>query len=60
MEDKSFLNAQDIAEYMDISVSKAYTIIRELNNELKKKGFITVAGKVSRKYFEERVYGVSE
>ena len=33
--------------------------IRSMNEELARKGFITVAGKVSRTYFEERVYGAA-
>ncbi len=60
MEDKNFLNVEDVAKFMDISVPMAYKIIRKLNDDLKKQGYITVAGKISRKYFEERVYGVSK
>ncbi len=59
MGDKNFLNVEDVAKFMDISVPMAYKIIRKLNEELKKQGFITVAGKVSRRYFEEKVYGIS-
>ena len=29
-------------------------------DELEKQGFVVVKGKISRKYFEERVYGMSE
>lgn len=57
MENKRFLDVNDVAEYMDISISKAYKIIRAMNDELSKQGFITIAGKVNRTYFEERVYG---
>lgn len=59
MGEKNFMNVDDVAKYMDISVSMAYKIIRKLNDELKKQGFITVAGKVSRRYFEQKVYGIS-
>lgn len=59
MNEKYFLTANDVAAYMGISVSKAYTIIRQLNNELKKNGYITVAGKISRIYFEKKIYGIS-
>ena len=59
MNEKNFLSAEDVATYMGISVSKAYTIIRQLNNELKKNGYITVAGKVNRIYFEKKIYGLS-
>ena len=57
MENKRFLNASDVADYMGISVPMAYKIIRRLNDELSAQGFITVAGKVSRCYFEQKVYG---
>ncbi len=56
MESK-FMRVNEVAEALDTSVSYAYRIIRMLNNELREKGFITVAGKVSRQYFNERVYG---
>ena len=59
MESKRFLNANDVATYMNISTSKAYKIIRGLNEELESKGYITIHGKVSRAYFEEKVYGFS-
>ena len=57
MESKRFLNASDVASFMGISVPMAYKIIRRLNDELSAQGFITVAGKVSRCYFEQKVYG---
>ncbi len=54
MEEKRFLNAQDVAEYLEVSISMAYKLIQQLNRELKEQGYITIAGKVSRVYFEER------
>lgn len=56
MEEKRFLNASDISSLMDVSMSKAYKIIKELNNELRKSGYIVVSGRVSRVYFEKKVY----
>lgn len=53
----STMTAKEIAQELDISLSKAYQIIRLLNNELKKKDYITLSGKVSRKYFNEKFYG---
>ena len=55
---KQYITAQEVAEAMGVSVGKAYAIIRELNAELKAKGYITVAGKVSRVFFQEKCYGV--
>jgi len=56
---EGFITAKEVAELLGISKSKAYAIIRELNEELSAKGFITVAGRVSRKFFEEKFYGVA-
>lgn len=55
MEQSIFISAQEVADMLGISKSKAYRIVRELNEELEAKGFITVAGRVSRKFFEEKV-----
>ena len=57
MTDKTFMRADEVAEELDVSKAYAYKIIRQLNDELSAKGFITVAGRVSRQYFSERIYG---
>lgn len=36
--------------------TKAYKIIRELNEELEQRGYIVVPGKVSKRYFYGKVY----
>ena len=51
-----FYRVEDVMEMLSVEKTKAYEIIRNLNNELKDKGKITVAGRVSKKYFDERVY----
>ena len=43
-----------------VSESKAYSIVRDLNKELEDKGYLIIPGRVSRKYFEERFYGVEQ
>lgn len=57
MENKQFLNVNDVSEYLGISVPMAYKIIRKLNNELKEQGYITVSGRINRNYFSQKVYG---
>ena len=52
---KEFLVAEDIAKITNYSLSKSGNIIRALNNELKEKGIHTFKGKVSKKYFCERL-----
>ena len=54
--ESKFLNAKDIASILDISESSAYRIIRKLNEELTQQGKIVIAGKISRRYFEEKSY----
>lgn len=54
------LGAEEVAEALGVSKNKAYEVMRQLNEELEKKGFITFTGKVSKKYFYERVYGLQE
>lgn len=56
MKSKSHYYVEDIMSMFGIKESKAYQIIRSLNKELNKKGYITVAGRVSKKYFDERYY----
>lgn len=55
-----YYNAEEVAELLKISKGKSYAIIRDLNKELEQKGFITISGKVPRKYLEERCYGIAE
>ena len=57
MENKKFLNVNEVAEYMGIAVPTAYTIIRKLNKELDAQGYITVSGRVSKAFFDQKVYG---
>lgn len=52
----NFLRVTDIAKILQCSESHAYKIMRELNKELKKKGKVVVAGRISRRYLEERLY----
>lgn len=56
---KFYVTAEELSEAYGICLSKAYKLIRQLNAELEAKGFITVQGKVPRRYVEERVYGYS-
>ena len=44
---KPFLRAEDVAEILSISKPYAYKIIRELNEELKAKGYRTITGRIN-------------
>jgi len=49
-----FMRVDDVAQEMGVSKSYAYKIVRKLNAELKEMGYMTVAGRVSKKYFLEK------
>ena len=55
-----FVTAQDVEEELGVSLSYAYKLIRRLNAEREEQGFVTIKGRVSRRYFEERIYGVTD
>jgi len=60
LKEKRFVRANDIVEDLDVSIPFAYKIIRELNAELRAKGYMTVAGRVSKQFYEEKFYGVAQ
>ncbi|KXU39852.1 hypothetical protein HMPREF3037_03315 [Candidatus Stoquefichus sp. KLE1796] len=51
-----FYTADEIALQLGVSKAYAYKIIKKLNNDLNQKGFITIAGKVNKDYYNERIY----
>ena len=55
---RTFITVKEISEVLGVSESKPYGIVRDLNKELADKGYMVIPGRVSRKYFEERFYGV--
>ena len=58
MEGTIFITAAEMAEMLGISKPYAYKIIRQLNDALVAKGYLAIPGKVAKKYFEEKFYGV--
>lgn len=58
MEGTIFITAAEMAEMLGISKPYAYKIIRQMNDELVAKGYLAISGKVAKKYFEEKFYGV--
>lgn len=55
---KQYMTAAEVAEMVGVSSSKAYRIIKELNEQLAAKGYLTIRGKISRAYFCEKWYGL--
>ena len=60
MEKELFVRAEEVARELGVSKPYAYKLVREMNEELKQKGFITIPGRVSRRYFEEKFYGLRD
>ncbi len=56
IDEQKFLNAEEVANMLGVSVVTGYRIIKKLNEELKMQGYIVVAGKISKRYFTEKVY----
>ena len=55
MASNTFMRVEDVAEELGVSTSYAYKLIRKLNAELEEKGIITIAGRVNKQYFTERL-----
>ena len=55
MTEKSFMTVEEVAAELRVSKSKAYQIVRELNAEMQKQGYLTVAGRVNAKFFHKKV-----
>lgn len=50
-----FITAKEIAEDCNISISKAYELIREMNKEVEVMGKITLKGKINRHFYEKKI-----
>lgn len=50
------LSAAQVAQILNVKRTRAYAIVRTLNEELEKQGKIIIRGKISRAYFESKFY----
>ena len=60
MAGQMFMRVDEVAEELGVSKPYAYRLIRDLNEELKKTGCITISGRIDRKFFYEKFYGTKE
>lgn len=51
-----FYTNKDIQVILGVGRTTAYDIIKQLNSELEAKGYHTISGKVSKRYFCERYH----
>lgn len=57
MSGQMFMRVDEVAKELGVSRPYAYKLIRTMNEELKKTGCITIAGRIDRKFFYEKFYG---
>lgn len=60
MNKKMYLSAQEVGILLGVSKPHAYRLVKEMNDELKSKGYIVIAGRVPTVFFEEKIYGASQ
>lgn len=60
MKNTILMNAQEVAETLGVSKASSYKMIHVWNERLQKMGYTTVSGRISRKYFQEQFYGLTE
>lgn len=51
-----FYTVNDVMQMLGVKQTKAYEIIRIMNDELEEMGKLTITGKVNKKYFDEKIY----
>ena len=54
MAEQSFMRVEEVAAELDVSKPYSYKIVQKLNAELKAKGYLTISGRINRKYFMEK------
>lgn len=55
MAEQSFMRVEEVAVELGVSKSYAYKIVQKLNAELKARGYLTISGRINRKYFMEKL-----
>lgn len=60
MKNTIFISAREVAEELGVSKATAYKMIHVWNEKLKEKGYTTVSGRISRKFYQEQFYGMAD
>lgn len=55
MANKNFMTVDEVAEELCVSKSYAYKVVRELNAEMNKMGYLTVTGRVNTSFFRKKL-----
>ena len=57
MNEKLYYTAEEIAQMIGVGRTTAYGIVKQMNEELKSRGFLTVRGKVPKEFFDAKYFG---
>lgn len=57
MKSNHMMTAEDISKELGVSKGHAYKLIREMNEELKKDGYLVIAGKIPKAFWQTKFYG---
>lgn len=60
LKENHMMTAEDVSKELGVSKGHAYKLIRELNGELKKAGYLVIAGKVPKAFWETKFYGYNQ
>ena len=56
MDNKTFMTVQEVADELGVSKSYAYKVVKQLNEEMQKLGYLTVNGRVNTQFFQKKLY----
>ncbi|MBO4911482.1 MAG: ICEBs1 excisionase [Butyrivibrio sp.] len=57
MNEKLYYTAAEIAQMIGVGRTTAYGIVKQMNEELKSRGFLAVRGKVPKEFFDAKYFG---
>lgn len=60
MQNSFYFTAPEVALILGVSRGQAYKIVKELNEELGRNGFLTIAGKIPKQFLAEHYYGLDQ
>lgn len=60
MEKRTFMTVDEVAKELNVSKSYAYKVVRELNDEMKQMGYLTVTGRVNTNFFQKKLCYMDE
>lgn len=53
-----YYTANEVQKMLGVSRGHAYKVVKRLNDELAEQGYIVIAGRIPKKYFAEKYYGL--